>query len=147
VGGLTRPHSARLHDGELWVNDSGYGRVAAVRDGEPLTIARLPGWTRGLAFAHGVAFVGTSRVIPRFARYAPGLEIDHSVCGVHALDVLTGEVLGSIVWPWGNQVFDIAVLPRKATLGFAALAKRRQSRRELSSFFFSYNIPQSAGAT
>lgn len=147
VRGLTRPHSARLHDGELWVDDSGYGRVVAIRDGEPVTVVQLPGWTRGLTFAGGVALVGTSRVIPRYAQYAPGLDVTGSVCGVHAVDINTGEVLGSICWPDGNQIFDIAVLPRTTTLGFAALAGRRASRRELSSFFFSYKIPDPAGAS
>ena len=145
VRGLTRPHSARLRNGELWVDDSGYGRLAVIRDCRPETVASLPGWTRGLAFAGNVAFVGTSRVIPRFAQYAPGLNVDRSVCAVHALDVGSGEALGSVSWPNGNQVFDIAVLPRSATLGFAALAGRRQSRRELSSFFFSYDTSNLAG--
>jgi uncharacterized protein (TIGR03032 family) len=146
VRGLTRPHSARLHRDELWIDDSGYGRLAAIRGGEPTTVARLPGWTRGLTFAGGIAFVGTSRVIPRFAHYAPGLDVDSSVCAVHALDVDSGEVLGSISWPNGNQVFDIAVLPRATTLGFPALAGRRQSRDALSSFFFSYHVTNPAGA-
>jgi uncharacterized protein (TIGR03032 family) len=143
---LTRPHSARLHGGELWVDDSGYGRVAVIRDGAPETVAELPGWTRGLAFAGGVAFVGSSRVIPRYAHYAPGLDVERSVCAVHALDVRSGEVLGSIRWPAGNQVFDIAVLARTLTLGFPALAGRRQRRSALSSFFFSYQVPDHAGA-
>ena len=146
VRGLTRPHSARLYNDDLWVDDSGYGRVMIVRDGKPTTVARLPGWTRGLRFAGGVAFVGTSRVIPRFANYAPGLELEHSVCAVHALDISSGQVLGSISWPAGNQVFDIAVLPRSTTLGFPALAEDRHSRRALSSFFFSYQVPNLAGA-
>ena len=147
IGGLTRPHSARLHGGELWVDDSGYGRLAVVRDRELVTVASLPGWTRGLRFASDVAFVGTSRVIQRFAHYAPGLDIGASRCAVHALDVRSGEVLGSICWPAGNQIFDIAVLPRRATLGFAAPAGRKRSRRELSSFFFSYHVPDLLGAT
>jgi uncharacterized protein (TIGR03032 family) len=144
--GLTRPHSARLYRDALWVNDSGYGRLATIRDGAPVTVAQLPGWTRGLTFADGVAFVGSSRVIPRFAHYAPGLDAARSVCGVHAVDVRTGTTLGSVTWPAGNQIFDIAVLPRTTTLGFPALAGRRQSRRTLSSFFFSYNLPNPTGA-
>jgi uncharacterized protein (TIGR03032 family) len=147
IGGLTRPHSARLHQGELWVDDSGYGRLAVVREERLTTVARLPGWTRGLTFAGEVAFVGTSRVIPRFAHYAPGLDVGASMCAVHALDVRSGQVLGSIHWPAGNQIFDIAVLPRSVTLGFAALAKRRQGPRELRSFFFSYHVPDLPGAT
>ena len=49
--GLTRPHSARLHDGRLWVDNSGYGEVGVIERGGFTTVARLPGWTRGLAFA------------------------------------------------------------------------------------------------
>lgn len=147
VRGLTRPHSARLHGDELWVDDSGYGRVLKVQNGEPVTVARLPGWTRGLAFAEGVAFVGTSRVIPRFAHYAPGLDVDRSTCAVHALDASTGEVLGSIQWPSGDQVFAIAVLPRTTTLGFPALAGRRKSARKLSSFYSSFHLSNLTGAS
>lgn len=145
VRGLTRPHSARLYHEELWVDDSGYGRVMVIRDGEPVSAARLPGWTRGLAFAGDVAFVGSSRVIPRYAHYAPGLNVERSVCGVHALDIHSGEILGSVRWPTGNQIFDISVLPRTTTLGFPAVAGRRQSRRALSSFFFSYQVPNHSG--
>jgi uncharacterized protein (TIGR03032 family) len=145
--GLTRPHSARRHGDELWVDDSGYGRVVLIRDGEPVTIAKLPGWTRGLTFADDIAFAGSSRVIPRFAHYAPGLRVDRSICGVHALDTRSGDVLGSIRWPTGNQVFGIAVLPRSVTFGFPALARRRQSRRAVDSFFFSYQVPKPMGAS
>jgi uncharacterized protein (TIGR03032 family) len=143
--GLTRPHSARLHDGRLWAADSGYGRLVRIDDGRALTVARLPGWARGLTFAGGVAFAGSSRVIPRFSRYAPGVDLERSVCGVHALDASSGEPLGSVSWPAGNQVFDIAVLPRATTLGFPALAGRRQGRHALRSFFFSYDTPYHIG--
>ena len=53
-------------------------------------VARLPGWTRGLCFHGDVAFVGTSRVIPRFRalRAGPGRST-RSVCGVHAVDAAT----------------------------------------------------------
>ena len=40
--GLTRPHSARLHGGELWVDDSGYGLVGVVRDGRLEPVASCP---------------------------------------------------------------------------------------------------------
>src|SRR5206468_2789364 len=90
VRGLTRPHSARLRRGQLWVDNSGYGEVGVCRDGRLDVVARPGGWTRGLAFAGDVAFVGTSRVLPRFERYAPGLDPARCVCAVHALDARTG---------------------------------------------------------
>src|SRR5262249_51130660 len=83
--GLTRPHSARLHRGRVWIDNSGYGEVGYADQGHFKAIARLPGWTRGLCFVRDVAFVGTSRVIPKFARYAPGVKASEAMCGVHAV--------------------------------------------------------------
>lgn len=41
--GLTRPHSARLHQGSLYVNNSGYGGFCRVTPGHVETIRQLPG--------------------------------------------------------------------------------------------------------
>lgn len=116
--GLTRPHSLRLHRGRLWVDNSGYGEVGVVEDGRFSPVARLPGWTRGLALVGDVVFVGTSAVLRRFRKYAPGLNLDECVCGVHALDRRTGRRLGSIVWPWGNQIFAVEAVSQARTGGF-----------------------------
>lgn len=138
IRGLTRPHSARLHEGRVWLGNSGYGElVVGLREGERYEVAaRLPGWTRGLCFVEGVAFVGTSRVIPRFRNYAPGLNLEESKCGVHAVDVVSGAMLGSLVWPAGNQVFAIDWLPSSVTCGFPfAVQSRRSLRRERNLFY------------
>jgi uncharacterized protein (TIGR03032 family) len=111
--GLTRPHSARLRDGHVWVLNSGYGEYGRIDAGAFHEVAALPGWTRGLAFHARVAFVGTSRVLPRFRQYAPGLRLDRAVCGVHAVDAGSGRVLGSLTWPGGNQIFAIDWVPRR----------------------------------
>lgn len=133
--GLTRPHSARLHDGKIWVDNSGYGTLGYVEDGGLTVVTRLPGWTRGLAFHDGVAFVGTSRVIPRFRQYAPGLDVDKSRCGVHAVDARTGAVLGSITWAQGNQIFAVEALPRSFSARFPFRAGGRQHEREKNLFY------------
>jgi uncharacterized protein (TIGR03032 family) len=135
VRGLTRPHSARLDRGRLWVNNSGYGEVGYGDGGGFAAVQRLPGWTRGLALCQDVAFVGTSRVIPRYRHYAPGLEVADSICGVHALDAASGQVLGSLIWPSGNQIFGIEWLPRSVAAGLAFAAGRRTGRRELQRFY------------
>lgn len=135
VRGLTRPHSARLHAGRLWVDNSGYGELWRVQDGRAEVVARLPGWTRGLCFHGRVAFVGTSRVIPRFRQYAPGLDVATSVCGVHAVDVESGAVLGSLVWPNGNQIFALDWAPSSLTSGFPFAAGRHRPDRAKSLFY------------
>lgn len=136
--GLTRPHSARRHRSRLWALDSGYGGLCSIRGGEMETVARLPGWTRGLGFRGGVAFVATSRVIPRFRNYAPGLELDRSVCAVHALDPSSGETLGSIVWPSGNQIFAVEPIPAGLSIGFPLPAGQRRPSARTRDLYYAY---------
>jgi uncharacterized protein (TIGR03032 family) len=138
--GLTRPHSARIHDGRVWVDNSGYGQLA-VSDGADgyEIVTRLPGWTRGLTFAGHIAFVGTSRVIPRFRQYAPGLDVDASSCAIHAIDTRTGDVLGSLDFPTGNQIFAIESFPESWSRGFPFLVDERDRVAERR-LFYAYTI-------
>jgi uncharacterized protein (TIGR03032 family) len=136
ASGLTRPHSARLHEGRLWVDNSGYGEVGTIEDGHFRSVARLAGWTRGLCFSGHVAFVGTSRVIPRFRHYAPGLDVATSRCAVHALDMTTGRLLGSLTWTHGNQLFALDVVPRSFSKGFPfQVGAKRMSEPEKQLFY------------
>jgi uncharacterized protein (TIGR03032 family) len=141
--GLTRPHSARLHKGRIWVANSGYGELGVVRDGRFDPALTLPGWTRGLCLVDrgpGIAFVGTSRVIPRFRQYAPGLDVDGSVCGVHAVDISSGRSVAALVWPEGNQTFAIDWLPTGRSTGFPFEVGRRSPERRLRSLFYSFRL-------
>jgi uncharacterized protein (TIGR03032 family) len=134
--GLTRPHSLRRGEGRLWVANSGYGELAVITGDTFEPVARLPGWTRGLAVHNGIAFVGTSRVIPRFRAYAPGVRIDDSVCGIHAVDLKSGAIRAAYTWPAGNQIFAVEPVPSGLTGGFALL--RRRSRRQERDLFFAF---------
>ncbi|MFM9107957.1 MAG: DUF4915 domain-containing protein, partial [Chloroflexota bacterium] len=136
--GLTRPHSARVAGGAVWLDDSGYGTAGPVVDGRYEPAARLPGWTRGLAAAGPYLVVGTSRVIPRFRQYAPGLDVDRSACGLHLLHRASGEIHGSLTWSEGNQIFAIEALPASWTCGFPFAAPRARgapSDRERLTFY------------
>ncbi len=135
--GLTRPHSARLKDGQVWVDNSGYGELGFVKDGRFEVVARLPGWTRGLCIVDDVAFVGTSRIIPRYAKYAPGLAGADSRCAVHAVCCKSGKILGSLDWPAGNQIFAIDWISAGVSTGFVFDARARKRKRELA-FFYEY---------
>jgi hypothetical protein len=120
------------------VDNSGYGElgICDAETGRCEPVARLPGWTRGLCFHERIAFVGTSRVIPRFRQYAPGLEVEASVCGVHAVDTHSGQLLGSLLWPYGNQIFSVERAPSELTTGFPFKAQgKRPSRREKTLFY------------
>lgn len=134
--GLTRPHSARLRGQELWVDNSGYGEVGRIVDGRFDSFARLPGWTRGLCFHGDYLFVGTSRVLSKYAHYAPGLDADQCIAGIHILDLSTGKTLGSLTWAQGNQLFAIESLPRSVTRGLPfAIPSRGRSGKSTNHFF------------
>lgn len=98
--GLSMPHSPRLHNGELWLLNSGTGELGVVRrrDGErgqfePRVFC--PGFLRGLSFAGKYAFVGLSK--PRYKRFE-GLALDQRLhdadaepwCGIQIIDLDTG---------------------------------------------------------
>ncbi|MGA2734889.1 MAG: DUF4915 domain-containing protein [Syntrophobacteraceae bacterium] len=136
--GLTRPHSARLNGNQLWVNNSGYGETGCIENGIYSVVAKLPGWTRGLCFCNNIAFVGTSKLIPRFSQYAPGLDQNSSVCGVHAIDIKTGDIIGSLIWPHGSQIFSIEWLPAGPTAGFLMSYPGRNSSSAQRDFFYAF---------
>jgi uncharacterized protein (TIGR03032 family) len=116
---LSMPHSPRLHDGKLWVLDSGRGRLCTVdeKTGETETIAFLPGFLRGLAFHGPFAFVGLS--LPRDGSFS-GLELDGELekrdaepwCGVQVIDTRNGNVVQWIRFTGEiRELFDVFTLP------------------------------------
>lgn len=135
--GLTRPHSARLNNSKVWVDNSGYGELGFIDLSKFHAVIKLPGWTRGLAFFNDVAFVATSRVIPRFRQYAPGLDVEKSICGLHAVDINSGKILGSISFPFGNQIFAVDWIDRSKTAGLPFSISRRRDERAL---FYAFSM-------
>lgn len=142
VHGLTRPHSARLYHEQIFVDNSGYGELIVCIDGKPEVLARLQGWTRGLTIKNHIAFVGTSRVLPKFTQYAPGVDHKKSVCGIHAIDIRSGKTLASIFWPYGNQIFSIELISNTITNGFPNLSgMKRMSHRE-KALYYTFNFQE-----
>jgi hypothetical protein len=121
----------------VWIDDSGYGEVKVLDGGRFETVARLPGWTRGLSMTGNLAFVATSRVIPRFARYAPGLDVVRSRCALHALDLQSGRVRGSLTWEAGNQIFAVERLPPGFADGLPLRTRRDQAAAR--SLFYAFS--------
>lgn len=136
--GLTRPHSARLRNGRVWVLNSGYGQYGFVDGRSFRSVAALPGWTRGLCFHERTAFVATSRVLPRFRHYAPGVDVSRAVCGVHAIDVESGRIIGSLTWPAGDQIFAVDWLPRGVAEALPFVMGEPEPPRSL---FYAYHVP------
>ena len=136
--GLTRPHSARLYREKIWVDNSGYGELGFIESGKFVSVQKFPGWTRGLCIKDDIAFVGVSRVLPRFKQYAPGLSAEKTVCGVYAFDLKQGEIGGSVEWSFGNQVFATELMDGTVSGGFPMIAGGRKQNAKLRRFFYSF---------
>src|SRR4029077_12918501 len=112
------PHSPRWHAGRLWVCESGTGTLGLIdqNTGKYEAIAAAPGFTRGLDFAGGFAFVGLSQV--RESAVFSGIPItqrlaeDERTCGVCVIDLASGRVVALLRFETAVQeFFAVAVLP------------------------------------
>lgn len=116
ASGLSMPHSPRIIDGQLYVLEGGRGLVLQIDpvSGAKRIVARLPGFTHGLAGHRGLLFVGLSKL--RQKRGPQGLPIEAEstplVAGVAAIDARSGRVLGILEFVTGvEEIFDLQVLP------------------------------------
>ena len=116
AAGLSMPHSPRWYQDRLWLLESGAGSLAVVDQGSGRcqAVTHLPGFTRGLDFHAGVAFIGLSQV--RESAVFSGLPITQRSqprhCGVWAVDVATGQTLAFLQFQAGVQeIFAVQVLP------------------------------------
>ncbi len=119
ASGLSMPHSPRMHAGKLWVLHSGAGELCTVdpATGKLDTVAFLPGYLRGLAFAGDFALVGLSQC--REERTFQGLPLDDALrrrgddarCAVMVVDLKSGAVAHWI--DFGGEVrelYDVQVI-------------------------------------
>ncbi len=113
--GLSMPHSPRWHDGRLWILESGKGTLSTIdlNSGKPTTVAVLPGFTRGLAFAGHYAFVGLSQVRESVFGGLPVTErAAERNCGVWVVDLRSGSIVGFLRFEGQVQeIFDLQFLP------------------------------------
>jgi uncharacterized protein (TIGR03032 family) len=115
IGGLSMPHSPRWHQGRLWLLESGTGSlcVADLDAGSVQTVAELPGFTRGLAFAGEIAFVGLSQIreSSTFGELPLTRRLKERQCGVWMVNTRSGSVVGFLRFEdLVQEIFDVAVL-------------------------------------
>jgi uncharacterized protein (TIGR03032 family) len=117
IHGLAMPHSPRVHEGRVWLLDSGRGRlvVGDVIRGTVETVAELPGYTRGLAFLGPLAFVGLSKLRKSNSTIVgmPIAERPETLkCGVAVVDLAAGRQIALLEFCSSiEEVFDVQVLP------------------------------------
>jgi uncharacterized protein (TIGR03032 family) len=116
VRGLCMPHSPRLHDGALWVLNSGAGELLRIdrTSFQPEVVCSLPGYVRGLDFVGPYALVGLGTV--RGKHLLSGLPVldrhPRPVCGLAVVDTRGGRVVGVLEFTSGcAELYDVRFLP------------------------------------
>ena len=114
--GLAMPHSPRWYDGNLYVLNSGMGRLEHVdlATGHREAIAAVPGYARGLAIHRGLAFVGLSKIREKaiFGGAPIAAYHDQLKCGVGVIELSTGNTVATLQFANGvEEVFDVQAVP------------------------------------
>ncbi len=113
--GFCMPHSPRMHQGKLYLLDSGRGRLVAIdpSDGRVEQVAEYPGYGRGMAFCGQFAFIGMSRA--RETSVFGGVPIctDRAKmrCGVVVVDLVSSSCVAYLEFKTGvEELFDVQVV-------------------------------------
>ncbi len=117
--GLSMPHSPRVYNDQLYVEDSGRGYLCRVdrKTGKTEDIAFMPGFLRGLSFVGKYAIATLSE--PRDGSFS-GLQLDDEIakrnadpwCGVQIIDLTNGDVVQWIRLQGPiRELFSVDTLP------------------------------------
>jgi len=117
--GLSMPHSPRLHEGRLWLLNSGTGEFGWIdpASGRFEPVAFCPGYARGLAFLGRRAVIGLSK--PRNLTFG-GLALQEQLeakdtearCGLIVIDLDSGRTADWLrIADPVTELYDVAMLP------------------------------------
>jgi len=114
--GMSMPHSPRLHDGRLWLLNSGAGELWNVdpERGEHTVVCALPGYLRGLCFVGHYALIGLCQIREKhvFGGLPVQEEYDKLLCAVAVVDLRTGQQAAMLEFTSGCQeLYDVQFLP------------------------------------
>ncbi len=137
ASGLSMPHSPRLHNGKLWLLNSGTGEFGWIdpQAGRFESVAFCPGYMRGLACIGDYALIGLS--MPRDNRTFTGLALDDALasrgaearCAVLVIDLRTGDTVHWLRFTGVVQeLYDVVAIPgvrRPSAIGFRSDEIRR----------------------
>jgi uncharacterized protein (TIGR03032 family) len=135
--GFAMPHSPRLHQGRIWLLESGTGRVLVVdpATGQSDALATdLPGYARGFSIAGPYGFVGLSRI--RTTAAFEDLPIadrrDTLKCGMIVIELATGRTVAELEFSEGiEELFAVEVLPGSTCPGVSGPFNLRDDTQPL----------------
>ena len=115
IHGLCMPHSPRLYRDQLWLLNSGEGRLLRVnrQNGDSEVVCELPAYLRGLTFVGDFALIGLCKI--RDTNIFGGMPVkqryNRLLSGVAVVNIVTGAQAGIFRFISGcDEIFDIRFL-------------------------------------
>lgn len=113
--GLSMPHSPRWHDDDLFVLNSGLGRLERVDlgTGHRDVVGTVPGYARGLALHEDLAFIGLSRIreTATFGGAPIAAYRDELKCGIGVIELSSGNTIATLQFNNAvEEIFDVQVV-------------------------------------
>jgi len=117
--GLSMPHSPRVHDGALWVQESGRGFIVRIdlATGRKEDVAFCPGFLRGMSIHGDYAVAALSQARHgHFGELQLQKELDErgseAWCGLVVIDLRNGAIVEFLRINSGfTELFDVALMP------------------------------------
>jgi uncharacterized protein (TIGR03032 family) len=114
--GLVMPHSPRYHAGNIYVCDSGRGRVLKHDpvSGETTEVIKLQGFPRGINFFGPLMFVGLSKLRVSDTKQPLPIseEYKQTYSGIWVINLENNKEVAHIRFEGDvSQIYDIAVVP------------------------------------
>lgn len=116
LDGLIMPHSPRVHNGKVYLCESGTGKVLEYDPGtrEVAEVITLQGFPRGLNFYGPLMFVGLSKVRASDIKHPTPLsrKCEETFCGVWVVNLEENREVAHMKFTGDvDQVYDIAMVP------------------------------------
>jgi len=116
--GLCMPHSPRIHDGKLWLLESGRGYLVSIdlESGRKADVAFCPGYVRGLSLHGNFAVVGVSKARDGVKSLPLHEELGRlgaePWCGIVVVDLAQRLICNFIRYETEiSELFDVTLLP------------------------------------
>lgn len=114
--GFAMPHSPRVHNGRVWLLDSGRGGLVAIdpANGKAETVARFPGYVRGMTLHQNYAFIGLSKIreTSTFGGVPIAEDRERLKCGFAVVDLDRASLVGQFEFKTGvDEIFDVSLIP------------------------------------
>ncbi len=117
AGNLAMPHSPRFIEGGLYVLLSATGEIIKVdpKTGSYVTVTRLDGFVRGMAYYKDFLFVGLSRLRQNSSTFAKLKIAEKSnYAGIAIVHLPTGSFVGEIKYHSSvDEIYDVQIMPDK----------------------------------